>query len=132
MIWKPDTCRCALEYAGSNIPDNIVRTVRVCPDHGGLSGKELATAILAENQSKNLVHSELLKDATLTHTRLTDDGQSVVEFAAGVEYVWQFTGSDAARTLQVAVVGARILSPAAKTSLRATAASFPLTRIEVL
>ena len=132
MIWKPDTCRCALEYTGSNVPANIVRTVTACPDHAGLSGAALATAILAENQSKNLVYDELLKNATLTRTRLTDDGQSVKELGAGVEYVWSFSGSDDTRTLHVEVKGSRTLTAVEKTTLQTATATMPLARIEVV
>ena len=61
MIWKPDTCKCVLEYNGSNDPANFTGGT-LCPFHQTDSD---SSKVLEENTRKNKALGELAKEPKL-------------------------------------------------------------------
>ncbi len=58
--WRPDTCGCVVEYTDPNdLPGSSV-VITTCPEHTGVSGAALVSAVHQENRRKNLALPELL------------------------------------------------------------------------
>lgn len=59
--WKPDTCRCVIEFDGHN-PDGSQNVVSIlkCAEH--ISDVKAHESVLDENQSKNKAIGKLIED----------------------------------------------------------------------
>lgn len=113
--WSPDTCKCTLDYEwDDSVPQEhrihaFKETIKRCDEHAGFkSGKDHYEHVVSENQSKNNVHSEMLKNPKLSRTRKNENGEDILELAPGISYEWSFSGKDADRRLIVKVKGAEL------------------------
>lgn len=112
MIWKPDTCKCELEYDGVNEPLKFVRAIKLCPEH---PTEAQHVDVFSENVTKNRVHALLIANfPSLVETKpsLNADGSPVLDrngnpviktdLKTGIEYRWSY---DANRVLQASIAG---------------------------
>lgn len=130
--WRPDTCACIIEYAHDTDldPDGhdlVVTSISPCPAHSMLSraspitrvhdmsGPEAAMAVKRENHAKNRALA-LAQGSTPRLRR--GSGPNADSLPDDVEYAWSFTGTGAARTLQVEFRGAGLSGPE-KATIRA-------------
>lgn len=100
--WHPDTCGCVMDIEWDDTEPESIRTHRFktiiskCPEHAGLSGRDVYEQVLSENTRKNLAFSEI----QTVHPQITPDN-----------YLWFF---DKERALQVSVVGVSLPETAKK------------------
>ena len=108
--WRPDTCSCELEYSWDDTQNEDIRVhtianiLKVCPAHAGEVDKiQHYAKVLGENQRKNIVLGEILKNIpTATIDKVQEDGTKVKDLKPGLEYKWSF---DADRNLVIDLVG---------------------------
>ena len=107
-IWKPDTCKCQIEYQWDDLVDvkdrvhTVSKIIYACPVHQGNTKEECYDTVLDENQRKNILHGEILKIPTVVQEKIQDDGNTIKELKAGLKYDWSF---DKDRNLEVDLVG---------------------------
>lgn len=128
--WSPDTCGCTLQYAWDDQQSEDkrvhvpVRTVVACPAHGGLDRDMHYSAVLHENQSKNLMRQAVFdKIPRLRAKRTLPDGSTAETITSGFEgadFMWAFDGLGTDRSLTVIVLRA---TAAEKAQLRPVAAT---------
>jgi len=113
--WSPDTCKCVMEYewddtvAEDQRQHAFTRVVSKCDYHSGMGeDQEHYDHVVHENNAKNRVHAEILKNQRLTRVRKNERNEDVTELAEGVEFQWHFTGKDRDRELIVQVKGAQL------------------------
>lgn len=113
--WKPDTCGCVLEYEWDDqLPQNerihsFKTLIGQCPDHLGLTDSKVYEHVLAENQTKNKVLGEALKNITKLKTiKVNEDGTETEILDPKISYEWSFTGKDDQRVLVVNFKGVNL------------------------
>lgn len=89
MLWKPDTCKCQIEYNGANSPENFVKIIKTCQAHTGAT--DLAQILHNENTSKNKALGIIQeKHSELTDQTVDDEGNITVKFKKSKEPTWYF------------------------------------------
>lgn len=109
-LWKPDTCDCEIEYEWDDEEKEDVRRhtvsriIKACPAHSG--AKDAAQnfeIVLEENQRKNILYGEIIKNVTTATKEITTpDGKAVTKLKEGYAFKWNF---DAERKLVIDLVG---------------------------
>lgn len=123
--WSPDTCGCVIEYEWDDTLPQEARkhdfknVITRCSEHSGL-GKDKAhfDHVLSENQAKNRVFAEALKNPKLGKIQKNDNNEDFTVLADGVKFEWSFVGKDGDRKLSVAFPGSS-LTAAEKSALTA-------------
>lgn len=106
--WKPDTCKCVLEYEWDDTQEDPTFTIKTvankCKDHSGISvDKALYDTVLAENQMKNFVHKEIFDNTPTAVEEVIDvNGDTIKRIKPGKAYNWSF---DTNRKLVVDLAG---------------------------
>lgn len=119
-IWRPDTCECEIEYEwdGAIDPKDRIHTAAKftpCAIHASISDKHLCyDAVLKENQLKNKVYGELLKDPDLTVDYVDMQGNFRKRLKNGVKFQWFF---DNDRKLNIQLTGVDVSKKAALEAL---------------
>jgi len=129
--WSPDTCDCVIEYAWDDTVPQDERThtfhklVRQCDDHAGIEApQEVHDHVLAENQTKNMLHSAVIAHVPrLAHEDVDANGNKVPVLHPTVDYRWSFSGTGRNRKLVADFHGAAF-NANERAALTQAAASF--------
>ena len=111
--WKPDTCRCEIEYewdteeSPNTRAHNLKRLLKKCPDHAGVVESKVLATITVENSMKNHILKEILdNNESLREQAYNGSGQpSGFNLKTDLNYEWNFEGKDEERTLKVSIMG---------------------------
>ena len=115
--WKPDTCRCEIEYewdteeSPNTRAHNLKRLLKKCPDHAGVVESKVLATITVENSMKNHILKEILdNNESLREQAYNGSGQpSGFNLKTDLNYEWNFEGKDEERTLKVAMNSLQIV-----------------------
>lgn len=111
--WRPDTCECEFEYewddaeAEDNRTHTLKRVIKQCESHNGLIiGGNVYENVLKENQTKNKALGEFMeKVPRLKKQVMNEDGTNSFKLNPSIKYVWEFTGKDDKRELNIKFEG---------------------------
>lgn len=133
--WQPDTCDCIIEYdwddettederehfnfrslsfTEADVDDGsgnlkMERRLVHCSHHHMLPHSEdRALHVLAENQSKNLIHGFLQQHDKHGSDTLDSGGNPGRDLASHIEYIWSFDGQGKQRKLNIEIRGAKL------------------------
>lgn len=106
--WRPDTCGCDIEYEWDETVPLASRTHtgvvihNLCPDHAAATVASAHFALLGDENSRKNVGLGLLKQQAELGESTIVDGETVMQFKAGVTVSWHYNES---RVLIVSIFG---------------------------
>lgn len=103
MKWKPDTCKCEINFDGNwDIPSQV--KIKKCSVHLDLTDDAISfnKIYINENQIKNKFLGEVLKVPELRKEVIDEEGNINYKLKDGLKYNWSF---DAKRKLQAEIIG---------------------------
>ena len=111
--WRPDTCRCVLEYQWDDTTEldkrilSASKIVSACPAHQGISKViDHYDTVRVENTRKNLLIKNIMADVlSATTTVFNENGEPIQILKSGKDIICSYNEKDVTRTLRVELVG---------------------------
>ena len=109
QTWKSDTCECVIEQQfeeGLYEITLVNKVVSKCTVHLGITDVDIPTVAIENNKRKNRVFKFLFDNLRTKLFEQVQQGEDLTwQLKSGIEYNWNFTGTDKDRVLSIVIVG---------------------------